>query len=530
MARHTKPGSSFRLTGWRGGVFVLAGALLVCAVLAITERGAWALDLQIGGEYRVRGFDVNNFFDARSEGGCGTPAGSCNDKERFADQRFRLTTTITAGLTSAVVTLDALNTFAGLRPSSSLIGPTPPGAGTGDDRFGTGGLGGSRNVVGVREAYLKINWPSMTLFAGRHRVALGHSILFDDVADGFTLLFPLSFAHTQLGVSLLELGTSPTANPLALGAGDRAELYLGHAQVQPSPAHAFSVYGGVLRDRGPVLLNGLIYGLVDQTGTPEVTPGADLSSASGTVWVVGVAYDGEVGSSTFNFEFDALRGFIDNVPFASGLNTVALEGFDLLAAQHVDLGPVIVGLTFVYASGSGQDDFGEVGKGSTGVNLTDISPNFVLGNILVNGEHVSDRDGSTLNMGGFRGGINQGGAGLFAVKLSVNGDVRPGLNVEGAVIYAKTVDPVIPTLVGPSACPPAGPVPPGSLTGCKVDDRLGWELDLNVNWQIDPNLQFKAGGGILIADNAFSGLYNNDFTNFDANPITKLFFKAIYRF
>jgi hypothetical protein len=531
MGDHANPVSSFRLIGRRGGAFVLAAVLLVCAVVTINVRGAWAVDLQIGGEYRARAFDVNNFFDARSEGGCGTPAGSCNDHERFADQRFRLTTTITAGLTSAVVTIDALNTFAGSRPSSFLIGPTPPGAGTGDDRFGTGGFGGSRNAIGLREAYLKIAWPHVTVFAGRHRVVLGHSILFDDVADGFTVLFPLSAGQTQLGVSFLELGTTPTANPFAIGAGNRADLYLGHAQFQPSPAHAFSVYGGALRDRGPVLLNGLIYGLVDQSGTPTVTPGDDLSSASGTIWVVGLAYDGRVGPSTFNLEFDALRGFIDNVPFTGGLDTVALEGFDLLAAQHVDLGPVTVGLTFVYASGSGPDDFGETGKGSTGVNMTDISPNFVLGNILVNGEHVSDRDGSTLNMGGFRGGINQGGAGLFAIKLSVNGDVRPGLNVEGAVIYAKTVDPVIPTRVNPNPGDPVCPLQtPTSTVGCKVDDRLGWEIDLNVNWQVDPNLQFKAGGGMLIADNAFSGLYNNDMTNFDANPITKLFFKAIYRF
>jgi hypothetical protein len=34
----------------------------------------------------------------------------------------------------------------------------------------------------------------------------------------------------------------------------------------------------------------------------------------------------------------------------------------------------------------------------------------------------------------------------------------------------------------------------------------------------------------MIGDNAFSGLYNNDFTSYDTNPITKLFWKAIFRF
>jgi hypothetical protein len=191
-------------------------------------------------------------------------------------------------------------------------------------------------------------------------------------------------------------------------------------------------------------------------------------------------------------------------------------------------------MTMVYASGSGADDFGEVGGAATGANLTDISPNFVLGNILSNGEHVSDRDGSTLNMGGFRGGINQGGAGLFAIKLSLAGEVRPGVTLGGAVIYAKTVDPVIPdidnTTPSPSFCNPVPPGLPGPPPNCEVDDRLGWELDLNASWQVDQNLEFAAGMGYLIGDNAFSGLYNNDFTSFDTDPITKLFWKAIFRF
>ncbi|MEW6324316.1 MAG: hypothetical protein AB1515_02910 [Nitrospirota bacterium] len=496
----------------------IAGGLFVMMVLGVPPAGE-AAELRFGGEFRVRAFDVNNFFDARSSGGCGTPAGSCDDHERFLDQRFRLTTLVRAGAAAGVVTLDALNTFGGTRAPSSLTGPG--GGGTGDDRFGTGGLGRSRNAVGLREAYLQITPAWGTLYAGRHRIVLGHSIVFDDVADGFTVVVPVW--RLSLSASALKIVESD-ALPLA---GSDTDLYLGHAEYRPGSAHAFSLYAGALRDRGPMLLNGLIYGLVDEAGAPQVPAGTPLASATGAVYLVGVTYDGQVGPSTFNFEFDALRGFIDNVPGIDG--TVPLLGFDLLAAQHLDLGPVIVGLTLVYASGSGPDDFGETGSAGTGVNLTDISPNFVLGNILVNGEHVSDRDGSTLNMGGFRGGINQGGAGLFAVKLSVNGNPSPALNLEGAAIYAKTVDPVIPTLVNPGG-PVCSLATPTLDAGCKVDDRLGWELDLNATWRVDENLQFSAGAGVLIGDNAFSGLYNNDFTSVDTDPITKLFWKAIYRF
>jgi hypothetical protein len=523
------------------------GAALFSSALVMIAQTAWAVDLQFSGEYRVRGFDLNNFFDARSgqnaAGGCGTPPGSCNDQERFIDQRFRLTTTANAGVGSGVVTLDFLNTFPGSRPSSYLSVPASGGSDTGDYRFGTSGFGSNLNTVGVREAFLKFSLSKLTLFAGRHHVVLGHSIVFDDVADGVTAILPFSFWHSQLSVSALEIFNDNASMPF--GSGNNTNLYLVNMQFNPKPSHAFSVYGGVLRDRGPTLLNGLIYGAMQKDGTPLVPAGTNLDPATGTVFLAGATYDASVGPSTFSFEFDAMRGFIDSVPGNSGPVSLSLEGFDLMAAQTLDTGPVTLGITLVYASGSGQDDFGEVGKSPSGINITDISPNFVLGNVLVNGEAFSDRDGSTLQMGGFLcpnasraaagqcGATNQGGAGLIAVKLSAGGEIRPGLRVDGAAIYAKTVDSVVPTLdaSSPHYCPPT---PFGSPTlgipSCKVDDRLGWELDLNTSYQADANLLIKAGGGVLIADNAFSGLYNNDFTTYDSSWITKLFVKVVYRF
>jgi len=53
---------------------------------------------------------------------------------------------------------------------------------------------------------------------------------------------------------------------------------------------------------------------------------------------------------------------------------------------------------------------------------------------------------------------------------------------------------------------------------------------LNATYQADPYLSIKAGGGFLIADNAFSGLYNNDFTKYDSSWITKMYVKVVYRF
>jgi len=523
------------------------GAVLCGAALTMSTHSAWAVDLQINGEFRVRGFDMNNFFDARSggnaAGGCGVPPGSCSDQMRFLDQRFRLTAAAGAGITSGVVTLDFLNTTGPTRPTSYLTVPSITGIGTGDYRFGTAGFGGTINGVGMREAYVKMSFPAVTLFAGRHHVVLGHSIVYDDVADGFTAVLPMAFWHSQLSASVLDILNDNATVPFS--GGNDTNLYLVNLQMSPSPPHVFSVYGGVLRDRGPTLLNGLIYGARNIDGSPEVPLGTDLSPATGTVFLIGATYDAHVGPSTFSFEFDTLNGSIDNVPVIN--TSLPLHGYDLMAEQTLDTGPVVLGLMFVYASSSGQDDFGETGKAASGINISDISPNFVLGNILVNNEAFSDRDGTTLQNGGFVcpnaaraasgqcGALNQGGAGLMAVKLSASGEVAQGLRIDGAVIYAKTVDPVIPNIdpTSPHYCVPTyGPPPPGSPPNpsCKVDDRLGWELDLNATYQADANLMIKAGGGFLIADNAFSGLYNNDFTKYDSSWITKMYVKVIYRF
>lgn len=523
------------------------GAALCGAALVMAAGVAWAVDLHISGEYRVRAFDMNNVFDARSgsnsAGGCGVPPGSCDDQMRFIDQRFRLTAAAGASIATGVVTLDFLNTTGPTRPSSYLTEPFISGSGTGDYRFGTAGLGGSLNSIGVREVYLEMAFPVATLFAGRYHVVLGHSIVYDDYTDGVTAVVPIAAWHSQLSASVLQILNDDATMPF--GSGNNTNLYLIDLQLNPSPPHVFSVYGGVLRDRGPTLLNGLIYGARNIDGTPEVPIGTDLSPATGTVYLIGATYDAHIGPSTFSFEFDTLSGSIDHVPVIN--TSLPLHGYDLMAAQTFDAGPVVLGLMFVYASSSGQDDFGETGKAASGINISDISPNFVLGNILVNNEAFSDRDGTTLQNGGFLcpnstraaagqcGTLNQGGAGLMAVKLSASGEVAEGLRLDGAAIYAKTVDPVIPNIdqTSPHYCVPTyGPPPPGSPPNpsCKVDDRLGWELDLNASYQADANLVIKAGGGFLIADNAFSGIYNNDFTKYDSSWITKMYVKVIYRF
>jgi hypothetical protein len=512
---YTAPESRRASTG-AGRWFPRLGAVLCGAALVMASGVAWAVDLQINGEYRVRGFDLNNYFDARSggnsQGGCGTPPGPCNDNERFLDQRFRLTTSAGLGIASAVVTLDFLNTYTGNGSPGYLGEPPANGSNTGDYRYGTAGFGGSVNNVGLREAYLMMTLPQVTLIAGRHHLVLGHSIVFDDVADGITAVLPLGFWHSQLSLSVLEVFNDNATMPL--GSGNDTNLYLVNLQMNPAADRVWNVYFGDLRDRGPTLMNNLIYGLVDSNGNPLVPAGTNLSSATGTLYVLGATFDAQIGTSTFGFEVDALSGTIASVPGIT--ENIGIKGYDLMASQKLNLGAVTVGLLGIYATGSGRDDFGQ-----HETNLTDISPNFVLGNILVNGEGQFDRDGSTLQNGGFRGGMNQGGAGLVAFKLSLSGDVAPGLNLNGAAIYATTVNPVIPS--------PTCPTPsPGN--GCFMDTRLGWEFDLNAVYQVDQNLQVSAGAGLLLADDAFSGLYNNNFTTWDYSPITKIFFKVRYLF
>ena len=95
------------------------GLVVALALLTIifTALPAFALDVQFSGEYRIRGFYYDSIYATKpafapltfTPGPTFAPLGDAAQTANFLDQRFRLTTRITAGMTAGVVQLDFLN-------------------------------------------------------------------------------------------------------------------------------------------------------------------------------------------------------------------------------------------------------------------------------------------------------------------------------------------------------------------------------------------------------------------------------------
>ena len=111
--------------------------LIVVAVGVVTllwSGSLYAADVTFSGEFRVRGFWSDNITDGDS---------GVEDAARFNDQRFRLKTSIQAGVTTGVFILDIGNCTVGADVATFNGGAAPLAPFTGNCRFGSGGLGGA---------------------------------------------------------------------------------------------------------------------------------------------------------------------------------------------------------------------------------------------------------------------------------------------------------------------------------------------------------------------------------------------------
>src|SRR5581483_2314211 len=151
--------------------------LLVLALASVSTLALipslYAADVKFSGEFRVRGFydeNVNTFNK------------NTGDTEAFADERFRLRTNVTSGIASGVIALDVTNGHTGPDVATFQNPGTIFTGNTGDTRLGSVGFGSSYNVVGVREAYLKFQFPMFGATAGRSPFKLGHGMVLDDTA------------------------------------------------------------------------------------------------------------------------------------------------------------------------------------------------------------------------------------------------------------------------------------------------------------------------------------------------------------
>jgi hypothetical protein len=474
--------------------------LLVAAVGLLTVLTAipvYAVDVNFSGEVRVRGFWDDNLTDGNS---------TYDDMSRFNDMRFRLKTSIKAGVTTGVVVLDFANCYMGASGSTvdNVTSSNPnSGANTGNCRFGTGGLGHSFNDVGVREAYLKIDLSKVGLILGRQTLKLGHGIIFDDTADAITVVLPMG--STTITGSMLQVTDNTDAlgsnspNPTT-GINQDTTVWLVNVGMDHG-SHIINLYDAFLYDQSisnstTVLAN--FYPTVDGHWN-TFTPVGDK------LWInyMGISLDAKNGPLALalegTYDIGSLESSASN-PTTTGKD-IRVRGWNVMGDATADTGGAKLGGTVIYTSSQSPSAVGSV-------NVADISGNFQLGNILVNGEMNTDRDGSSLSGGA-------GGQGLFAVKL--HADVMPTekLDVGGAAIYALTPD------RGNSSLGLCG-------TGC--DRTIGYELDANAKYTVDDNLVFSAGAGYLITANGARDFYNGGPGGPNNSNLWKLSAKAVFTF
>jgi len=465
--------------------------LLVAAVgflTMLTALPVYAVDVNFSGEVRVRAFWDDNLTDGNSGGGVN------DDMSRFNDMRFRLKTSIKAGVTTGVIVLDFTNCTPGFSAStidsSASLAPT---VNTGNCRFGAGSLGHSYNIVGVREAYLKIDLKSVNVVLGRQTLKLGHGIIMDDTVDAITVVLPLSGATVT--ASMLQVADATDA--LGVGPGginQDTTVWLVNLGMDHG-SHIINIYDAYLYDQSTsnTTMGQLFYPTFD--GPVATTfPGV----IGNKLWInyMGVSLDAKSGALAMAFEGTYDFGSLESPGTFTGKD-IRVGGWNLMGDVTADTGGAKVGGTVVYTSSQSPTAIGSV-------NIADISGNFQMGNILLNNEMTTDRDGSSLS-----GGL--AGAGLFAVKLHAGMMPSEKLDVDGAVIYALTPSPSV-------------------LCGPTCGRTIGYELDANAKYKVDDNLVFTAGAGYLITAGGAHDFYSGGTGGPADNNLWKLSAKAVFTF
>lgn len=415
----------------------------------------YAADIKFEGDFRVRGIYADD-LDANED---------ADDQQAFADGRFRMRTTATAGITSGVVVLDFTSSFMDPTNTGSTA-CTGTGCTTGNYRFGSANFGGSYNIVGVREAYLRLDLNTVKLAFGRKPFRLGHSLILDDTMDAIVGKFMLGGFEVMLANGKL-LDTNSTVAVTGGATGGDTDLYIAKTGFTHGDMHNIGIFAAYLNDRGPSFL--------------AVAPGADKTD----LWVLGLTADGKFGAINVGAEIDFLTGSMD-APGAS----VDLEGLNVLLGVGLNVGAVDVGVTGLYTTGQ------ETAAGE--VNINGISGNFVLGNILVNDNIFSDREGQCASVGGAR--IGSGGAscvgGFGVMGLKVSAGFQTSIlgqtgHTELAAIWARTTE---------------DPIGPGGAG----DSDLGIEIDLNYRQKLDDNVAVSVNLGYLLSGDAWQTLAGGD--------------------
>jgi hypothetical protein len=427
-------------------------SVLLLALLWLGMAPARAADIDFGGEFRVRGFSTNNLSDLNSH---------INDTEAFVDGRVRLKVSATQGIATGVVMVDFFNGNQG--QDVATLNSSAVGDGTGNRTLGSEGFGGSLDSIRLKEGYLRVSWPAFHLVVGRQAVTLGHGLILDDWVDAVSVAIPMGWASLTFSDLIIDNQDNGS---------DNTSGYLADLNISPTSGFRSGLFLFYLNDRGPNLnFNETPYFFPCGIATLDSCPLSDFGNDKASLSIVGWTMDGKGESYDWATELNYLNGAIrtnDPTALNPAAQKIGMRGSNALIRVGWIPGAVDVHLTGIYASGQNPNDLPPVGHK---LNINAVSANFVLGNILVNNETISDRDGGSIG-------------GLTAGKLAVGWRPVTQVRTELAWILAR-------------------------LTERPASDAsrvLGSEFDANASWQLEHDLLLTGGFGILLPGEAWMTL------------------------
>jgi len=487
---------------------VVALALLV---VTFTALPLFALDVQFSGDYRVRGFYFDSLYATKpADPTIVPPLGNAAQTANFLDQRFRLTSRITAGMTTGVVQLDFLNVNGGF-PNTNL----------GNREFGQNysNFGMESNNVGVRQAYLVVNFPVARLYAGRPEVTLGHGIVLKDTVDligvGTQLPVPNILTEVQVAYGKLnEQDSFTTGHTKDLD----LDFYAMTLSMKPNSDNSFGAYvfyGGQRLEGCTTVTVAAAPGCIgaDSTFMPQgataFSPGAihDL-----TELMFGVTADGKVavagmGALRYAAEFDNFSGTNYDGRGILGYNFYGDVGADV---NLPGAGTASVGLAFLRIQGPTPGNNGKVGVNS-------LRGDFKFANILFS-DSTNNYDGVDINSQFAEGNIGCN-PNTFAAVSPVGPlpncsaqNTSLNHNIQAFKVYAG-MKPTDKTNLEVAVLPYVFAIKDGGPTGnCGFigtgggcGQNVGFEFDLNAAYKLDDNLKLTAGYGFFNPGDAFSG-------------------------
>jgi len=461
-------------------------SILACLPAALS----WAAELNLNGDFRVRGIYNKNLTTANS---------SLRDDNTYNTERFILNLEAKSGQgpinVQGVLTTDftSFNGTGNSRLGQFPFGPASSAAvtcGATGTPPGGGATPCSQNTFSLLQAYLKINTPYANFAVGRQVFKLGLGLVVADAVDALVVDVPIgASAKLTLGDLIIFNSTRSAANGgvfVGNGSGGitgaNTDLYLINLNLKPAKETKVDVFASLYTDRGTNFIT-------------EVNPALPAfpvqGAANATAGIFGIAAETKQAPIHGIFEADLIRGAV-TTPLSPGGEL--LQGHNILAGADVDVGPANFGLTLVYSSGQ---DAGDVTSGKR-ANINGINGDFPLGIITTNvgARSAAPVDGTCPSFTGSGLGGRPGcfaGSGLVTAKFaaSYTPPTLPKLNLEIDVLYDR-----------------AGRQRPiqsaaASTVFIKGGDYIGTEFDFLLRYAITKEMSLTAGWGYMFAGNFF---------------------------